>query len=438
MFEQYLSDKITEEGGEDNLQLARGSIFNKSWLENIPSCLYTPEGNMLSGYVNDSEENKNDDKDKMMDHAKDGKISYRIVENTVYFYSPLKYKDNIIAILELRYSVKDRTVFYNSIKQMFYITGFISLISGLILCIVYFSRFTKDIYEMRDYVNNIKQGKFNNENKVDRNDELGELNQGFISMSRTIETNLKELKDERDSLSHAVEKLKKMDKAQKEFINSVTHEFKTPITAIKAYGDLIGMYPDDLDLIEDGTKKISNECDRISDLVENVLELSAMEKYDFEIEKKIINLGELLKEICNRLSGRIKRNNLTLNCNFEDIMINGDEESIKHILINLIDNSIKYNKINGKIDVSCYGKGDTACVEISDSGIGIPREHINKIFEPFYRVDKHRSRESGGNGLGLSLVKKLMLKQNGNIKVESAIGKGSTFILEFKLYQNNK
>ena len=129
---------------------------------------------------------------------------------------------------------------------------------------------------------------------VNRNDELGELSKGIISMSNTIEKSIKELKIERDSLSIAVDKLKKMDKKQKEFIGNVTHEFKTPITTIKAYAELIGMYKNDLSLVKEGTLNISKECDRLTTMVDRVLSLSALEKYDFEIEKKEINLKETL------------------------------------------------------------------------------------------------------------------------------------------------
>lgn len=110
-----------------------------------------------------------------------------------------------------------------------------------------------------------------------------------------------------------------------------------------------------------------------------------------------------------------------------------DKENLKHIVINLIDNAIKYNKPDGGITMRCYKSDIDIVIEISDTGIGIPKEDIPKIFEPFYRVDKHRSRESGGSGLGLALVKKLVEKQNGNIEVVSQINRGSTFFIRFYL-----
>lgn len=433
MFEQYFSEKIADDVNNDKPQLARGTIFNKPWLRNIPACLYNADGTMLSGFNNDDENNENHDKDKMINYAVNGQVSYKTIDNIVYFYSPLKYKDEIFAVLELKYSVIDRVTFFNNIKKMFYGTGVCFLILGISLGVLYFSKFTKDIYLMRNYVNSIQKGEFKEFKRLRRKDELGELSEGLIGMSSTIEKNINDLKVERDSLSIAVKKLKKMDKDQKEFIGSVTHEFKTPITTIKAYGDLISMYPDDLDLIEDGTHKISKECDRLSGLVENVLRLSALEKYDFEIEKQEVNLKDSLTEICERMRGRIIRNNLSIKYNLEDISINIDEESLKHIVINLIDNAVKYSRANGEIAVNCYKENNYAYIAVKDNGIGIDSEKVEKIFEPFYRVDKHRSREAGGAGLGLSIVKKLVEKQGGTIRVESKLDEGSTFYASFQL-----
>lgn len=431
MFEQYFSEKINESGSYDKSQLARGSIFNKPWLRNIPSCIYDTNGNMFSGFNNDTSLEENECKKEMINYAIDGKVAYRTVNNIVYFYSPIKYNEDTVAILELKYQIEDRIIFYNKIRNMFYVTGSLSLVLGVILGIIYFSQFTKEIYIMRNYVNNIQNGNFNKVNFSKRKDELGELSTGLVCMSNTIKKNINDLKIERDSLSLAVKKLKKMGEEQKEFIGNVTHEFKTPMTVIKASGDLIKMYPDDLELIEDMTDKISEECDRLESLVGNVLELSALEKYDFEIEKKEVNLKEVLNEICKRMSGRIRRNNLSLKCNLNNIVINIDEESLKHIVINLIDNAIKYNRANGNISVKCYKGNNMACIEVADDGMGIEEEKLKKIFDPFYRVNKDRSRKSGGAGLGLSLVKKLTEKQGGIVEVKSKNKEGSIFYVKF-------
>lgn len=436
MFEQYFSERSSSNNNnsvDNNIQLARGSIFNKPWLRNIPASLYNTKGELLSGFKTDGKLNENKDKEFMIQYAIDGKVSYVKVNDVIYFYSPIKYKNNIVAILELEYSVKENSLFYNNIKKMFLITGCFALALGIILGIFYFLTLTRDIYKMKNSVENIQKGNFDKIEQIDRNDELGELSKGLIFMSDTIEKNIEELKIERDTLSVAVDKLEKMDKQQKEFISNVTHEFKTPITTIKAYTDLIEIYNKDLDLIEEGTSNISKECDRLTAMVDSVLNLSALEKYDFEIHKNEVNLKEILDQICSRMMGKIKKNNLTLECDIEDIITTTDEENLRHIVINLIDNAIKYNKPNGSIHISSHRSEDKIILTVEDTGIGIAEDALDKIFEPFYRVESHRSRETGGVGLGLALVKKLVEKQRGTINVASKLKEGSKFSIEFSI-----
>lgn len=434
MFEQYFSERSNlYDESTGKFQLVRGSIFNKSWLRTIPASVYDIDGQLLSGFKTSEKYEENKEKDNMIKYAIDGQVSYVEVNDVVYFYSPIKYQDNTVAILELEYPINDNNLFYNNIKNMFYVTGLISLILGSILGILFFLKFTKYIYIMKGSVKYIENGEYHKINLVNRNDELGDLNDGIVFMSNTIEKNIKDLKIERDSLTIAVNKLQKMGKQQKEFIGNVTHEFKTPITTIKAYADVISMYKDDLKLLEEGTSSISKECDRLTSLVDKVLNLSALEKYDFEIQKKEVNLKNLFSNICEQMMGKVKKNNLTLKYNIQDIIALIDEENLEHIIINLIDNAIKYNKINGTIDINCYEKNGKINIVILDTGIGISKEALPKIFDPFYRAESHRSRTSGGVGLGLALVKKLVEKQNGTIEVESNLNEGTTFYIQFLL-----
>ncbi len=436
MFEQYFSESSdAENNGINNKmqQSVRGSIFNKPWLRTIPASVYDTKGELLSGFKSNGKFNENKDKEEMIKVAIDGKVSYIKVNDVIYFYSPIKYRNDIVAILELEYSVKENGLFYNKIKNLFYGTGLMALILGILIGIIYFFNFTRDIYKMKNSIKSIQNGEFNKVEQVHRNDELGELSEGLLFMSNTIEKNIAELKVERDYLSMAVNKLEEMDKQQKEFIGNVTHEFKTPITTIKAYADLIGMYNNDLSLINEGSVNISKECDRLTSMVDSVLNLSALEKYDFEVIKSEVNIKEAFHDICERMMVKVRKNNLTMNYDIEDIVVTVDEENIRHIVINLIDNAIKYNKPGGNIEIRCYKNYDRIVLSVSDTGIGIKEEALGKIFQPFYRVESHRSRESGGVGLGLALVKSLVEKLNGTIEVESNINEGTTFSMEFPI-----
>jgi signal transduction histidine kinase len=436
MFEQYLDENFSEatsNKNNDKLELVRATLFNKPWLRTIPASIYNTKGDLLSGFNSENKLNENSEKSIMLKYSMEGKISYRQDSNVMYFYSPIKYKNITVAILELQYSTKENNDFYNNIKLMFFGTGLLSLIVGITLGFFYLSNFIKDIYTIKNSVENIQAGNFNNIPELERADELGELSKDLIHMSSAIEKNIKELEVEKDTLSKAVNKLKKMDKEQKEFIGNVTHEFKTPITSIKAYSDVMGMYSDDLSLIKDGTESISKECDRLTNMVDKILELSYLEKYDFEIEKKQINLKNLVEQICFRMSGRIKKNKLSLDYKVDDISIIADPDNLRHIIINLIDNAIKYNEPDGSISVFCEKNKDMLQINVTDTGIGMSEEHLDKIFEPFYRVETHRSRKTGGNGLGLALVKNLVEKQKGTIHVSSTLNKGTSFSISLPL-----
>lgn len=435
IFEQYLDENFSQSENKDDakFQLVRATIFNKPWLRAIPANIYDTNGNLLSGFKSESTLTENSKKDIMIQDALKNKISYRQENNIMYFYSPIKYKNTIAAILELQYSTKESSEFYDNIKSMFYYTGSISLIIGIILAFFYLSKFIKAIYCMKDSVENIQKGNFSDIKALNRKDELGELSTGLIYMSNTIEKNISELEVEKSILKKAINKLKKMDKEQKEFIGNVTHEFKTPITSIKAYSDLMGMYSNDTALIMKGTESISEECHRLTKMVDKILKLSSLDKYDFEIEKKNINVKELIEQICNRMSGKIEKNKLTLNCHVDNVNIMADPENLRHIIINLMDNAIKYNKTGGNIKIICNKQGNLLKISVEDTGIGIPKEHLDKIFKPFYRVESHRSSKTGGTGIGLALVKNLVKKLNGNINVNSTLGKGTIFSVEFPL-----
>ncbi|AJA49019.1 sensor histidine kinase ResE [Clostridium pasteurianum DSM 525 = ATCC 6013] len=436
MFEQYLDENFSLNNANTNekFELVRATIFNKPWLRTIPANIYDTKGNLLSGFKPEGKLNENPQKNIMIKNALQDKISYKYDKNIIYFYSPIKYKNNTAAILELQYSTEESNKFYNNIKFLFYYTGSLSLIIGIILGYLYLSNFTKAIYIMKNSIKNIQTKNFYAVKELVRKDELGELSKGLIYMSNTIEKSIKDLETEKDTLSKAVKKLKQMDRQQKDFIGNVSHEFKTPITSIKAYADVMNMYSNDLTLISNGTESISKECDRLTNMVDKILKLSSLDKYDFEIEKNIINIKDLIEQICSRMSGKVKKNKLALNYHVDNLNILSDSESLRHIIINLIDNAVKYNTPGGNINIVCHQQDKLLKIDVEDTGIGMSQEHLSKIFEPFYRAAIHRSSKVGGAGLGLALVENMVKKLQGTISVNSTLGKGTTFSIKLPIY----
>src|SRR5690606_6703604 len=264
-----------------------------------------------------------------------------------------------------------------------------------------------------------------------RNDEIGELGAGIAAMSERLKLTMQDKDKEREKLALAVQKLSELDQQQKEFIGNVTHEFKTPLTSIKAFIDLLDMYPDDEELQMTARSHIASETQRLYEMVEKVLQLSAMQKYDFEYNKERLEVSQMIGSVLGGLKGKMDKFGLTLVTDLHEAYIEADKDYMNIVLANLLDNAIKYNKPNGHIYVSNVVKGDQVVIEISDTGIGIPSEVTDKIFEAFYTVDKNRSREHGGAGLGLSLAKRYAETQGGSIAIVKSDANGTTFSLTF-------
>lgn len=253
-------------------------------------------------------------------------------------------------------------------------------------------------------------------------------------MSSAIERHIEEMKEEQRKLTLAIHKLQQLEQQQKQFIGNISHEFKTPLTSIRAYVDLLDMYRDDPKLIDEAIQSMGKESGRLYDMVEKVLHLAALEKYEFEQQAEVLKLDELLLDLCTRMQGKAAKFDLMLHTQLEPAVIWADRESLMQIFINLIDNAIKYNRPGGQIEVALHVDGNRANVVVRDTGIGIPAEAHDKIFEPFYTVNRDRSRISGGTGLGLSLVKQLAEAQQGELVLVRSSEDGTTFKVYFPLY----
>lgn len=241
------------------------------------------------------------------------------------------------------------------------------------------------------------------------------------------------MNEEKRKLEFAISKLQSLEQQQKQFIGNISHEFKTPLTSIKAYVDLLDMYRDDPQLMEDGVQNIRKETNRLHEMVDKILKLSALEKYDFEQRPEQVELKRLLEDICDRMKGKAAKFDLTLHTNIKEAVVWADRESLIHIFINLIDNAIKYNEPGGKVEVTSYTLENSIIVDVANTGIGIPPEAEEKLFQPFFTVNKDRSRLSGGTGLGLALAKDLTEKQKGVIKLHHSDSKWTIFKVSFPL-----
>ena len=368
--------------------------------------------------------------EKALTYALQNKIAYQVEGDSLYYLAPLTIGEEQVGVIQLYYSLAGNHQFYQYIRTLFIYIGAVVFIVSFILGYFYFNSFANGILKLKSMVDRIRSGQFDIE-VPKRGDELGRLGEGIYDMSRQIVKTLEDMQAEQQKLTLAVTKLSQLEKQQKQFIGNVTHEFKTPLTSVKAYIDLLEMYPDDTELLEAATKNIKQETERLYEMVDMVLQLSALEKYDFEYKMERIDVSQIILHVCSSLKGKMDKFGIQLETELNEAFINADRENMIIILINLLDNAIKYNKAKGSVRIKSYVDNTNVIVEISDTGIGIPAEAELKIFKPFFTVDKNRSRQSGGAGLGLSLVKGIIEKQSGSVTLVETGPEGSTFRLCF-------
>lgn len=239
---------------------------------------------------------------------------------------------------------------------------------------------------------------------------------------------------------HDITNLKRLEQIRTEFVSNVTHELKTPLTSIRGFIETLKNGAiDNRDVSLKFLDIIDIESERLYTLINDILQLSEIETKQMDSDIKTHHLKTTMEEVFSILNCVAEKKGVTLTFEVDDnLMITANRDRIKQMLINLIDNGIKYNVEKGYVHVKAFREEGKVVFIIKDSGIGIAEEHIQRIFERFYRVDKGRSRNMGGTGLGLSIVKHIVNLYNGNIKVNSQVGEGSEFIIQLPSEQNRK
>lgn len=224
------------------------------------------------------------------------------------------------------------------------------------------------------------------------------------------------------------------EKLKQEFFSNVSHELKTPITSIQGYAELLyNDFATSKEQEKEFLKIIQKESSNITNLINNILTISKLENKEIEINKSDINIKTIVDEIINSTKPMCIEQNINIINKCENIIMLADYKKIHQLFNNLIVNAIKYNKNNGYVEINCFEDEKNINIIIKDSGIGIPLVDRNRIFERFYRVEKGRSKALGGTGLGLSIVKHIIKYYNGKIKVKSAEGFGSEFIIKIPI-----
>ena len=223
--------------------------------------------------------------------------------------------------------------------------------------------------------------------------------------------------------------IKRLENMRSQFVANVSHELKTPLTSIKGFTETL-KYVEDEETRKKFLDIIEKEADRLGRLINDILILSKIES-DISGEEDEFLPNKVIDDVINMVRVLADNKNITIELDERNYdLLFGDKDRFLQLVLNIVENSIKYSNEGSTVKISSFTKGDNYNLIVEDNGIGIPKEDIPRIFERFYRVDK--ARKSGGTGLGLAIVKHIVKTFNGNIKVESVLGVGSKFIIQIK------
>lgn len=323
-------------------------------------------------------------------------LAVKLNENTHIFVSAsLEPLDSTVTILQ---------------SQLFYITLLVIVLS---LMISYFiSRLISNpIIKMNKKASMMANGRYDIKFEGSEIEEINELS---------------------ETLNYACAELNKTELIRRELMANVSHDLKTPLTMIKAYAELIkDVTYKNKEKMEENLNVIIEETDRLNLLVNDILELSSIQSDVNKLDIERFNINELILSIINRYDIWVTKEKYSIIYkNKKDIIINGDKKRIEQVIYNLINNAINYTGEDKKVIINLIEKKDKIKIEIKDTGKGIKKEEIKYIWDKYYKVDKTYSRVQKGTGIGLSIVKNILIKHNFNYGVESKQNKGTTFYFE--------
>lgn len=226
------------------------------------------------------------------------------------------------------------------------------------------------------------------------------------------------------------------EKLRREFTSNVSHELKTPLTSIYGVSDMLTgdlVRPEDVKAFA-GT--IKEESARLIALIEDIIKLSQLDEDTVPDEKGAVDILGIAKDVVRRLSSKAADENVRVTVEGDDTMVYGVESIVDQILYNLCENAIKYNKEGGSVQIKVSTVGTNCLLTVKDTGIGIPKSELKRVFERFYRVDKSHSKATGGTGLGLSIVKHAVAYLDGEIDIDSTVGEGTEINIKFRLFDS--
>lgn len=307
-------------------------------------------------------------------------------------------------------------------------TGLLSIILGSIWAFIFSKRFIKPILELNYIAENMANLDFTKKCSIRDEDEIGKLGNSINNLSNHLDNAISKLHEKNEKLKEDIEKERKIDEMRKEFISSVSHELKTPISLIQGYAE--GLKENVVDDEENKNfycEVIMDEARKMDKLVKDLLNLSQIESGYFKIERTDFNISDLIDHIVNKYKGILEEKGINIIIEKEEkTIVNADIVRIEQIIVNFVNNAINHIDNEKIIRISMKEHSEKIRIYIFNSGKHIPNESLDKIWTSFYKVDKARTRDYGGYGLGLSIVRAIQQLHNNNFGVDN-IDKGVTF-----------
>lgn len=320
----------------------------------------------------------------------------------------------VTGVIIMSFSTKSLHSIADAVRQKVYIVLLIITIFILLGAVIYSTLMTKPLKKVTESINEISQG----------------------DMDVTIDMHgFSEISSISDSFNQMISVIQKQETSRQDFVSNVSHELKTPLASMKVLSDsLLSQEGMPEEIYREFLGDINTEIERMTDIINDLLSMVKMDKNTAQMQVANISINELLEQILKRLRPIAAERNIELIYeSYRPVMADVDEVKISIALNNLIENAIKYNYDAGWVRVTLNADHKFFYVTVQDSGVGIPEDVQDNVFERFYRVDKARSRDTGGTGLGLALTRSAVLLHRGSIKLHSKEKEGTTFTVRIPL-----
>ena len=355
------------------------------------------------------------------------RLSATVGRNFLYVARKLNVEASVgtlkkVAFIRLSMPLEEVLDRVNSLRAIIAFAGIIVLIIVVGVSIVLSRQISKPMMQIAESVERIRSGDLDTHIVVASRDEIGRVAVAINELVEKLKTDIAEVK--------------KLQTVRSEFLGNVSHELRTPIFAIQGFIEtLLNGAVDDPKVNRSFLEKTKGNTDRLNALLEDLINISQIESGEMKMSFRYFNAQEFLEAVVKDFQELGHKKKISVSGSFSiasDVEILGDRDRLRQALNNLIDNAIKYSAPGASVVVSAEEESGGVRIGVTDTGVGIAAEHLNRIFERFYRVDKDRSREVGGTGLGLAIVKHIIEAHGSSIEVKSEIGKGSAFTFLLK------